>query len=213
MGEYLKGAMFEGIGTSGKTTTMLELKKLQTENMNNERSLIVLSEQYSQVLNSVSGKVISMEQNAHIELLGKRIEMIEQLNEYACSLGSDYSLRARGLFVIFERFYLNHIKCFNNFDNDKVINLAKRINKLGLKNILLTISDDNIINRLKARNPNIFDGMTKEEITLKCNARIKEQNTLIETAKQSHIPTLIINTDSLEWEKYAKSSMEYTQTN
>lgn len=91
--------------------------------------------------------------------------------------------------------------------------MAKRINKLGLKNILLTISDDNIINRLKARNPNIFYGMTEEEITLKCNARIKEQNTLIETAKQSFIPTLIINTDSLKWEKYAKLSMEYTKTN
>lgn len=208
MSEHIRGVMLEGLSGSGKTTTLLALKKLLAADTESERSIIVLAEHYSQVLNSVNGKFVMMNREEHCKLLSKRIEMLEQLNEYARSLGS-FSRRSRGLFVIFERFYLNHIVSFHDAQSDEMLALADRINDLGLKEILLVASNESHEKRKSPLKPSDLPGLSADQLA-RLNDWKTEQSSYLKAAEQSKIPTLVLHTDSLDWEGFAKQIVGFT---
>ena len=78
---------------------------MQTER--GERSIVVLTEEYSQICNMIGGELVFLEREEHLRLLQKRVEMLEQLNAWINKLGSDEHER-RGVFFVLERFHLNH---------------------------------------------------------------------------------------------------------
>jgi len=198
MAEQIRGIIIEGLSCSGKTSLFKALKTQHSLQDTNERNTILLSENYSQNLNLVNGQYAALSYDANLRVLQDRLTMLEGFNGYANSMGA-HSRRARGLFYVFERFHLNFASCFNCTANNEYINIENRLRELNALTVLCYISDDEIEERLKHR-----ASFTGEEITPATVDEYKQtQDHLIEIAKTSHIPTLLLNTDSMDWASLA----------
>ena len=177
---------------------------------NEERSIIVLGEHYSQILNNVNGDLKSLSREEHIILLNKRVDMLKTLNEWAEQLGPA-SRRSRGFFFILERFHLNHRITFEDDLTSPVEMLEEKLVELGSKCVLLTI-ENNLTERVKSRNPKLWFEKTDEEITDYVNRLVEVQNRFKEAGKESKVETLEINTYKKEWNRFAEEifvSMDY----
>ncbi|MGM1045863.1 MAG: hypothetical protein ACQEXX_06930 [Bacillota bacterium] len=84
---HIRGIILEGYSNSGKTSLLRTVKLMMSQDESAERSLIVLGEHYSQVLNNVNGGFLSLGRSDHIKLLQERAEMLKRLNEWAIGLG------------------------------------------------------------------------------------------------------------------------------
>lgn len=207
MRSQIRGVVLEGLSCAGKTSTLMALKKAQAEKNEAERSIVVLSEHYSQVLNNVKGKLMRHERNEHLRLLDERIAMLEKLNDWATYLG-DWSRSSRGIFFIFERFHLNHRLAFLEDDVSQIERIEKRLFCLGARTILLTISTKAVEERLHHREGSQWSRYTSSEIEKKCNEFLDMQNNLIEQSKLSLVKTIEINTDRMQWDEYAMYILE-----
>lgn len=203
---HSRGIILEGYSNSGKTSLLKALKVLLAQDENAERSLIVLGEHYSQVLNQVHGEFVSLNESQHYKLLQERVEMLHQLNEWAVGLGP-FSRKSRGLFFILERFHLNHRVAFRNPLYHKIEELEHKLVKLGARCVLLTVSDHITEDRILSRDAGYWHGQPKEAFKHACKEFVQIQQLLREQAGISHVPTLEINTDAREWENYAKQIM------
>ena len=76
--------------------------------------------------------------------------------------------------------------------------------EMGARCTLLTVSPENIEQRLSSRNPNEWVGKTEEEMKMACDLLLEEQQEYRDQAENSVIPTIEINTDNKDWESYAK---------
>jgi hypothetical protein len=103
----MRGIILEGFSHAGKTSVLRALKQKQAQDESLERSVIVLSEHYSQVLHNIDGTLIKSTYEEHLQLLKDKVVILRQLNEWATKLGKA-SRRSRGIFFILERFHLNH---------------------------------------------------------------------------------------------------------
>lgn len=63
-----RGIILEGYSNAGKTSVLKSLKKLQACD-DAERSIIILSEHYSQVLHKVNGELKWLGREEHLQLL------------------------------------------------------------------------------------------------------------------------------------------------
>jgi thymidylate kinase len=209
LAQYVRGIMLEGVSGVGKTSTLLALKQLQASNENNERSVIVLGEHYCQILREDNGRFELMNRNEHIKLLKSRLSLIEDLKQYACSVGNA-SRRSRGLFVILERFYLNHIVHFDDGDSAEMLEISERINRLGIKEVLLVASDEKHLDKHNNEPYDDLQGLSNEQI--KQHNDWKTTFRKFETeATHSRIPVLTINTDGLDWNEYAKRILLFSE--
>lgn len=207
MRSQIRGVVLEGLSCAGKTSTLIALKKAQADQKETERSLIVLSEHYSQVLNNVKGNLVRHERYEHLRLLGERIAMLEQLNDWAAYLG-DWSRSSRGILFILERFHINHRLAFLEDDISDLEGIEKRLFCLGAKTILLTISPSAVEYRLCYREGDKWNRYTTSEIDKKCNEFLDMQNKLVEQSKLSLVETIEINTDRMKWDEYARYILE-----
>lgn len=205
---FTRGVMLEGISCAGKTSTMLSIKRIHANDFESERSIIVLGEHYTQILNSVNGRFVRMSRDEHSRLLLERLKMLEQLNNWACSLG-DFRRRSRGLFAVFERFYLNHLAAFDDYDTSEMQEAEALCSAVGMKAVLLVISDDNLENRMKMRDQQMNVSRLPEFYHEKITESKKEQDSYLRVAKLTKIPTLILNTDSMEWDVYANKIISF----
>lgn len=203
MRSQIRGVALEGLSCAGKTSTLTALKKAQTEGKEAERSLIVLAEHYSQVLNNVKGNLIRQERNEHLRLLEERLGMLEQLNDWAAYLG-DWSRSARGIFFILERFHLNHRQAFIGDDTRQIEEIEDRLFNLHAKTFLLTISPNAVEERLCHREGSAWGNYSTSEIEAKCLEFLDVQSKLIEQSKLSKVETIEINTDKRQWDEYAR---------
>jgi len=78
-----RGIILEGYSNAGKTSLLRAIKQYQAQDELGESSAIILGEHYSQVLNNVRGQSVRLSREQHLELLGTRVEMLGQLNEWA----------------------------------------------------------------------------------------------------------------------------------
>lgn len=205
---HLRGIILEGYSNSGKTSLLKALKLMHSQDESAERSLIVLGEHYSQVLNNVNGEFVSLDRSEHLKLLQERVEMLKKLNEWVVGLGP-FSRRSRGLFFVLERFHLNHRAAFSSTLSNEIETLEQNLVELGANCVLLTISNDIVKERIMSRDAGVWNGKPSEEILKACKELIDTQELLREHAKLSKVPTIEINTDSKEWDKYAKEIIEY----
>ena len=204
---FTRGIMLEGISCSGKTSVFKEIKRLHGNGRENERSVIALGEHYSQVLNKTDDGLVRLDQDAHLSLLNERLSMGEQLNQWACSLG-EARRQSRGLFVLFERFYLNHIAAFNT----PSVSIENRCNQLGLKCVLLTISDDNIANRIRLRDTQMGVVRTADAIKKQASDYLADQERFVMAINRVSIPSLILNTDSMDWTSFAHDILNFSDS-
>jgi len=208
MRPMVRGVILEGLSHSGKTSTLNALKRIHTlEEENAERSLIVLGEHYSQILNNENGRYVRLNRDEHLSLLKERVGMIEQLNEWACKLG-EWGRVSRGLFFVFERFHLNHRHGFPEYDTGEIRKLEERLCELGAKTVLLTVSPEIVEERIQQRSPGEWTGFTKDQIREEAEKYIEMQEKLLLCSRESIVPTIHINTDNLNWDGYARSILE-----
>jgi thymidylate kinase len=201
MNQY-RGIILEGYSNAGKTSVLKSLKQLQVNDDYAERSVIVLSEHYSQVLHIVNGVLRTLNRNEHLQLLKDRVMMLKKLNDWSRELGQ--LQRSKGIFFILERFHLNHRVAFSDYLMREIEQLEAELLGLGARCALLTISPENAENRLKSRNPEEWTGKTDKEIKEACEQLINTQKELRQQANDSIIPTIEINTDNKDWNTYAK---------
>lgn len=203
MSEQIRGIILEGQSCSGKTSIFNAIKRCHLQEDDAERNVIYLAEHYSQNLNWVNGEFRTLSREDNLRVLSDRISMLEQLNNYANSMGMS-SRHSRGLFFVFERFHLNYANCFNEISSDEYVKLEQRLSNLNALAVLCTISADNTAQRLLHRAT-----YTKEEVTKESIAQyIKNQQSFVNCANKSTVPTIILNTDSMDWDGYARIILE-----
>ena len=199
MSKQIRGVILEGQSCSGKTSIFNALKDCHLVEKDAERNVIYLAEHYSQTLNLINGEFKNLSQEENLRVLSDRISMLENLNDYANSLG-EHSRRSRGLFFVFERFHLNYASNFNDVDSDKYLELESRLINLNAQVVLCTISEENTEQRLRHRSSYTNEVVTKEMV----DQYIENQHHFINVANKSSLSTMIINTDTLQWESYAE---------
>lgn len=205
---HIRGVILEGFSHAGKTSVLNALKKLHAQDESSERSIIVLSEHYSQVLHNVKGEFQRLNRNEHLKLLQERVNMLRQLNEWAVYLGPDASRASRGVFFILERFHLNHRVAFPTDFPHKIESLENELFNLGAKCVLLTVSSDNVEQRMQSRTPHEWKNKSLEEIRNSVDHFIQTQTELRKQSSLSILPTIEINTDKKEWITYANQVMD-----
>jgi len=196
MANQIRGIILEGNSCSGKTSVYNAIRKGHIEEADTERNMICLSEHYSQNLNLVHGELKKMNRTDNCKVLWDRISMLEKLGDYANSMG-EASRRSRGLFFLFERFHLNYAGCFDVMDTDDYQELEIHLCNLNVQTVLCTISKDKVVERFWHRDKKIYSCEQVQEY-------MDSQNRMIDNAKKSKVPTLILNTDDLLYDKYAK---------
>lgn len=204
---HIRGVILEGYSNAGKTSVLRAIKQYQSQDETAERSVVILGEHYSQILNNNHGEYVSLSRDEHIKLLRERIEMLKKLNEWAVQLGPA-SRRSRGLFYVLERFHLNHRAAFPNSDNTEIIEIEEQLASLGAKCVLLTISPEIAEDRIKSRQPNEWINKTEDEVKSSVHELLNTQNVLRHQAMLSKVPTIEINTDNKDWNRYVGLIME-----
>lgn len=199
MSKQIRGIILEGQSCSGKTSIFNAIKHCHLLEADAECNVIYLAEHYSQTLNWVNGEFQELNQEENLRVLSDRISMLEQLNNYANSMGV-YSCRSRGLFFVFERFHLNYAHSFNDISSDEYLKLEQRLFSLNSQVVLCTISPENTTQRLLHRATYKKEVVTQEDIT----KYIENQLRFVDFANKSTVPTMIINTDDLNWDGYAR---------
>lgn len=203
MSKQIRGIILEGQSCSGKTSIFNALKRYHQSETGSERNVIYLSEHYSQTLNWVNGKLQNLSREENLRVLSDRISMLEQLNNYANAMG-EHSRKSRGLFFVFERFHLNYAFAHNDIISDEYVKLEQRLIRLNAQTVLCTISPENTMQRLMHRANYTNEVVTKEDII----KYIENQQCFFNIANKSNIPTMIINTDDLNWDGYAKMILD-----
>ncbi|MCP4405159.1 MAG: hypothetical protein GY801_48635 [bacterium] len=198
----IRGVVIEGLSHTGKTSTLKAIKRVQAHDEQGERSVLVLGEHYSQVLNTVHGELQRLTREEHLQLLRERLDMLEHLNDWACWLG-DGKRRSRGLFFVFERFHLNHRCAFPDASTVEIGLIERRLYELGATTVLLTISPDIVEERIQSRSPHLWKDHTREALAQETETYIRGQARLVASAHQSSVPTIEMNTDDLNWDQYA----------
>ncbi|MGG4144030.1 hypothetical protein ABEW34_12960 [Paenibacillus algorifonticola] len=205
---HIRGIILEGYSHAGKTSVLKALKLLQAQDESSERSIIVLSEHYSQILNNVHGEFKCLNRDEHLNVLKERVNMLRQLNEWATYLGPDASKASRGIFFILERFHLNHRVAFPVDSLHEIEKIENELLLLGAKCVLLTVSSENIEQRMQSRTPHEWRNKTKEEIRKSADDFLHTQSELRKQSSLSILPTIEINTDNKEWAAYANELIE-----
>lgn len=195
-----RGIILEGCSNVGKTSVLKSLKQLHASD-DTERSIIVLSEHYSQILHKVNGELMWLSHEEHLQILKERVAMLKTLNNWARVIG--HSKRSKGLFFILERFHLNHRVAFSHSISHEIKELEAQLFEMGARCTLLTLSPKNLEQRISSRKPHEWEGKTLEEMKLACESLLEKQQEYRCQAKNSIIPTLEINTDNKDWDSYA----------
>lgn len=205
---HIRGIILEGYSHAGKTSVLKALKRLQAQDESSERSIIVLSEHYSQVLNNVHGEYLRLNRDEHLLILKERVQMLRQLNDWAAYLGPDASRASRGIFFVLERFHLNHRAAFPAENTEEIEAVENELLRLGAKCVLLTVSSDIVEQRMQSRTPHEWTNKSKEEIDKSAYEFIQTQAELRKQSRISVVPTIEIVTDHKDWTAYASQAMD-----
>ena len=205
-GILIRGLIIEGLSTSGKTSVLSALKRVHSRTPNIEKTMIAVSEHYSQVLHQDHGVLRSLKQEEHIELLNRHVDYLEQLHNWIDSLG--HTKTSNGVFYILERFHLNHRHAFDI--NTGIRTLEQRLSKLNARGVLLTLSPEVVESRfIESRGQDWKSYVMKDgcSVSETCQKFLNDQDRLLQCAEQSLIPTMEIRTDDADWDCYARQIM------
>jgi hypothetical protein len=198
----IRGVIIEGMSTVGKTSLFSAIKRLHSQTPNSEKTIVAVSEHYSQVLHSYQGVLRSMDKEEHISLLSRHVDYLEQQYDWINSLG--HSKPSKGIFFLLERFHINHRAAFKA--SPEIELLEKRLSRMNAHCVLLTLTKDAVEPRFIESRGEAWKSyvMGKSTAAQVCETFVDNQENLRMATKQSLIPTLEINTDEADWDAYAK---------
>ena len=208
----VRGLIFEGIGAAGKTSTAAALRRQLPLGVENERSLIALTETYTQVLNEVQGRLVRSTRLEHLQLLERQIGLLEAVNNHVVPLGA-HTRRSSGLFFLLERVQLNHRAAFSadqGFDEEAISSVEDRLLRLGAKCVLLTVSEDLIEDRAIVRRDVHFDSDAARADAIE--QIVTQQRWVRAQVQRSKIPTLEVNADGMDWDAIAHTAMRFLES-
>ena len=162
-------------------------------------------------MNESNGQLLRLNCAEHLALLERQVALIETVNDHVRPM-DERTRRSSGLLFLLERVQLNHRASFAadaDFDGAGIDRLEARLLALGARCVLLTVSDAVIEDRAVVRRNLQFDSVTAK------NARIEEiiaeQHWVRAQLQHSRIPTLEINTDSMDWFVIAAQAMAFLE--
>lgn len=199
---HIRGLIIEGYSHTGKTSLINAIKRKMVNEKNSERNIIILGEHYTQILNLVNGRLAKLSSKEHLEVLRDRVDMINNLNQYAIEMGPA-PRRSRGIFFILERFHLNHRANFEVKENDLLSKVEDDLIKLNARCILLN-AQEGLEDRVKSRSVEEWLGKSDEDVKKYVENMKEIQDRYIQYSQVSRIPTTLINTDEKKWDKYAE---------
>ena len=105
-----------------------------------------------------------------------------------------------------ERFYLNHVVAFDSLSQ----NVEARCLRLRLKCVLLVISNENILNRIRLRDTQMNTHRSLVEVEKQASDYLVDQERFLMAVERISIPTLIVNTDSMDWISFANQILSFS---
>jgi len=181
---------------------MYALKRRFASDLQLERNTVMLGEHYNQVLNSINGTLVQHSKTEHLTLMQQRVEMIEQLHKWVCDLG-EFRRSSRGLYTVLERGLLNHVACFEDWDDPRIVELCDRLTNLGIEEILLAISPELISERWRLRYTRMNVMFSEHEISDLTAETLRQQERMFMVIKRLPLPYRVLNTDAMDWDAYA----------
>ena len=203
----IRGVILEGLSTAGKSSVFSAIRNIHSRITNAERTMVAISEHYTQVLHSYRGELRSMSKDEHIQLLNGHVQYLEQQSDWIDSLG--HSKRTNGIFFIFERFHLNHRAAFEN--DSEIERMEERLLRLNPRCVLLTLTPHAVESRyIESRGDAWRSYVMKDHASIAdaCENFLASQEKMRACARKSRIPTIEMNTDDADWEAYASAILE-----
>ncbi len=200
----IRGVIIEGLSTAGKTSVFTAIRNIHSRRSDAERTVIAISEHYSQVLHSYHGELRSMNKDEHIQLLNGHVQYLEQQCNWIESLG--HSKRSNGIFYLLERFHLNHRAAFEN--DAEIERMEERLLMLNPRCVLLTLSPHAVESRYIESRGEAWKSYAMNghaSIADACESFLATQERMRACARKSLIPTIEINTDDGDWGAYASA--------
>lgn len=198
----MSGLIIEGVCATGKSTI---LKALTNKDWYIEKQTKI---QLSEYLTERIVENLKPTVDKRVELLQEYVDIFETVhnNFYNSRFKNTKSLRVSPFFIA-ERFHLTHAveaKDFNLFRNIDV-----RLKNMDFKLVVLIMKEEVFRDRIEdtfPRRPETWKNycLSFGGIGGACERYINMQRTLLEYAKQTSIPTKIIDTTAMEWEKYVQ---------
>jgi thymidylate kinase len=198
----IRGVVLEGCSAAGKTSVLKALKRRQAE-VGPERSVIVLSEHYSQALQAVGSGHRYLSVTEHRSLLSERLNTLESLQSWAIRSGAT-SREAQGVFFLLERFHLNHRISYPD-DSAWSAETESRLNALNAICFLLTLSPSLVRERVAARLARASGTSDASRLEAATQSFIEQQQEFLRVSAISSVRTVLLNTDDANWDRCAIS--------
>ncbi len=195
----------EGLPCAGKSAVIAELKRLHLEQLDAERSMLVLSNRYTAAALRKGGKK-PVKRKKHLDILEKQRKMLSRFALSGAGACTPFSLHSQGFFFVIEQFHLYHADRYQDDEKKRYRKLEKALKKLHTITIVLIADPETLARRLRARNPKRYRQLSGEQLAEYLD---KEQANLIRLAAQSRIPTYVIQTDARAWTQYAQQALGY----
>ena len=204
----IRGAVLEGCSAAGKTSVLKALKRRLAE-LELERSIVILSEHYSQALQKIGGEYRLLTPDEHRSLLDERLHALESLQQWGLVLGSA-SIQSRGVFFVLERFHLNHRIAYAQLS--EATEQEARLKKLHAVCFLLTVSESHVAQRLTVRLRASGRSCDPQAVAAASDEFMIEQAKFVQAAERSSLSTIVINTDDQNWQRCADLILEHLST-
>jgi thymidylate kinase len=196
----VRGVVLEGCSCAGKTSMLKAIKRRQAAS-ELERSVVILSEHYSQALQAVGNGYEFLTREEHRELLSDRVEVLERLQHWSHRLALGPS-SSRGIFFALERFHLNHRLAYSD-DDHWVTGLEERLIGLHAVCALLTVSAEHVPQRFHDRFRRSGKTYRDKDIDSAAATFLEHQEQFVLAAKQSRVPTMKLKADHRDWDRLA----------
>ncbi len=209
----IKGLIIEGISGTGKTTVLKELLRSNQYLNRKYLSSLVLSEHHTQRVLEKKDHEGTITPDDNINLLMSIVHILKVFSDglnHRDWISQDY-VEHRFIYIL-ERFHFTHVYQYEHMNWELAKPIDNELHNLGAKLCILTVNDIQLRERLfRRKNPCWMKylkkfGATEEEIVARF---MRDQEKILEMSKDSALPTIIVDTSSIDNRSVTKQIMDF----